>query len=169
MNKFLKIMYWLIFVFYAALLVDTVFLARGELRSVNLVPFRMILDNINFDNGARTQLVGMNVWGNILMFIPAGIYAMVHSKSGSYFKGFVMILSFSVGIELIQYAFAIGATDIDDLILNGLGGAIGLAVFAAFRKIFKSREKVKNAIAVLSSIVGIPVFVLTLILVIVNY
>ena len=42
-----------------------------------------------------------------------------------------MIFAFSFAVEVIQYVFAIGATDITDVIMNTFGGFIGLAGYAA--------------------------------------
>lgn len=75
MKKFLKLAYWGILLFYIILLVDTVFISRGSLRSVNLIPFNSIKDFLMVDNGfGEIRVVDMNIWGNILMFVPAGIY-----------------------------------------------------------------------------------------------
>ena len=42
MKKLLNLAFWLVLLFYAYLLIDTVFISRDANRSVNLVPFQMI-------------------------------------------------------------------------------------------------------------------------------
>lgn len=168
MNIFLKGMYRFIFLVYLFLLVKTVFLGRPEFRSVNLIPFQTIKDNIMVDDGIRMHWVDISVWGNVLMFIPAGIYIMLFSNSSSKHKAFYKVLALTIFIELIQYTFAIGATDIDDVILNGLGGAIGIAIYGLIFKVFKEKDKVKKAIAILSILIGIPVLILAVLLNILN-
>lgn len=103
----------------------------------------------------------MNVWGNVLMFIPLGMYMMIHSKQGAILK--IMLCSFV--IEVIQYIFARGATDIDDFILNTLGGIIGIACAWLLSKCFNDVQK---AVAMLSIIIGLPVIALGVLLVIYN-
>lgn len=40
----------------------------------------------------------------------------------------------SLFIEVVQYVFALGATDVDDIILNLIGGFIGLIIFKIAEK-----------------------------------
>lgn len=169
MKKAMKIVYWIIMAFYIYLLIDTVFLSRDSLRSINLIPFSSIKEYIMVDNGfGNYRLVDMNIWGNVLMYLPLGIYLMVHVKNLSLTKSLLLIASSSVFIEIFQFIFAQGATDIDDVILNTLGGGIGIGIYKIFAKIFKTNEKIIIAITILSMIVGIPVMLLAMMLVIAN-
>ena len=51
----------------------------------------------------------------------------------------------SLGIELLQLPFYVRSTDVDDLILNTLGVAIGFGIRAAIRRFGKRRPE-NNAI-----------------------
>ncbi|WP_050613698.1 VanZ family protein [Bacillus testis] len=169
MKKGLGIIYWFILLFYLFLLIDIVFFSRDSLRSVNLVPFNSIKEYIMVDNGfGEYRLVDMNIWGNVLMFIPLGIYNLVYGKNLSLTKCVLLIIGASVFIESTQFIFARGATDIDDVFLNTLGGVIGIGIYKIFAKIFKTDEKIKMAMAILSMIVGIPILLLVIILGVVN-
>lgn len=169
MKKGLNFFYWLILIFYIFLLIDTVFVSRDSLRSINLIPFHSIKEFIMVDNGfGQYRLVDMNIWGNILMFVPAGIYIILHNKNKSIMKNLLLILFISLAIEVIQFIFALGATDIDDIILNVIGGFIGLLIYEVFNKIFKTEDKIKTAIAILSLVVGIPILALTILLIVAN-
>ncbi|WP_397538782.1 VanZ family protein [Rummeliibacillus pycnus] len=169
MKKFLNITYWAILFFYIFLLVDTVFISRDSIRSVNLIPFESIRNFIMVDNGiGGTRIIDMNIWGNILMFIPAGIYLILHNASKSITKNLFYIFLLSLFIEVVQYIFALGATDVDDIILNLAGGFIGLIIYKIAEKIFKDDIKIKNAISILSLLVGLPIFFLFIILLIAN-
>ena len=44
------------------------------MRSVNLIPFKTISQYTNVYDGIRYNLVDMNVWANILMFMPFGYW-----------------------------------------------------------------------------------------------
>lgn len=169
MKRILNISYWAILFFYLFLLVDTVFIGRDSIKSVNLIPFDSIRNFIMVDNGiGGTRIIDMNVWGNILMFIPAGIYLILHNTSKSIVKNLFFIFLLSLFIEVIQYIFALGATDIDDIILNLTGGFIGLTIYKIIHKIFREDKKIKNVISILSLIVGLPIFILFIILIIAN-
>ena len=65
--------------------------------------------------------------GNTAFFIPFGmlVFALCRSLPKTAAWGFAL----SLALEITQYAFALGRTDIDDLIFNTLGALIG-AVFA---------------------------------------
>ena len=59
----------------------------------------------------------------------------------------------SLGIEVLQFILAIGATDITDLLGNTLGGIIGIGVFYLFSKLFKNKtNKIINILALIVTI-----------------
>lgn len=154
MKKILNIAFWIVLFFYAYLLIETVFFARDARRSVNLVPFDMITD----------EGFTLNVWGNILMFIPLGLYAANFLKQFNFWKALGAVIGASLMIEVLQYILKRGVSDIDDLFLNTIGGLIGIFIYLIFKTMFKSKERVHSAISVLSLVIGIPVILLTAIL-----
>lgn len=158
MKKFLNIAYWIVLVFYTYLLIDTVFLARDARRSVNLVPFDMIIE----------QGFTLNVWGNILMFIPLGLYAVNFMKRFHFCRALGIVIGTSFGIEVLQYIFKRGASDIDDILLNTVGGFLGIVIYLLCKGLFKTNERVQTAISILSLVVGVPMFLLVAMLIIFN-
>ena len=67
-----------------------------------------------------------NVLLNVALFVPAGFLLPLLWKGlrkGS--RAIPVCLLLSLGIELLQLAFARGVCDVDDLIANTLGGALG--------------------------------------------
>ena len=158
MKRFFNIGYWIVLLFYSYLLIDTVFFARDARRSINLTPFDMIAE----------QGFTLNVWGNILMFIPLGLYFANFMKHFRFWKVLGAIIWTSLSIEVLQYILKRGASDIDDLLLNTIGGLIGIIIYLVFKAIFKSKERVHVAISTLSIVVGIPVILLVSILFVYN-
>ena len=158
MKKILNIGYWLVLLFYIYLLIDTVFLARDVRRSINLVPFDMIAE----------QGFSLNVYGNMLMFIPLGLYMANLKKPFRFWKVLGAIVGTSFAIEVLQYVFKRGASDIDDLLLNTAGGLIGILIYYVFKLVFKSKERIHTAISVLSLVVGIPVVILATLIYLAN-
>lgn len=102
------------------------------------------------------------------MFIPAGVYTIVHNRKKTMLSNMFYIFLLSFAIEVTQYALARGSADIDDIILNVLGGFIGIVIYKIFAKVFKSDMKIRAAIAVISLIVGIPIVGLAMLLTIAN-
>jgi glycopeptide antibiotics resistance protein len=88
-----------------------------QTRSLNLIPFAY---------SRNSEMIA-----NIVAFIPFGVILGVTFKELSFRFKFALIFTFSLAVVVIQYALAIGATDITDLIMNTLGGSIGLAGYAA--------------------------------------
>ncbi|MED3549643.1 VanZ family protein [Cytobacillus praedii] len=160
-------LFWAMLIFYLFLLIDLLFLSRGEYRSINLIPFETIRSYIRVDDGIRTKWVDVNVWGNVLMFVPAGIYLMIFKERA--IKSFIVICSLSLGAEIIQYIFAIGASDIDDLILNSLGGLIGILIYLVLERILKNGHRVRKLITVASALVGVPVLFISILVSIANW
>jgi len=71
-----------------------------------------------------------NLYGNIMWFIPMGVFIPALTKRH---LGFVQVVFFgaliSVSIETMQFILNTGVTDIDDVIFNTLGAAVGYLLF----------------------------------------
>ncbi len=95
---------------------------------VNLIPFVNLFD---YDN-KRDLLV--NVIGNTAMFIPSGIVLpIIYKKLNTFWKVIAAGAMISLCIEVIQLPFSVRASDVDDLILDVLGVAIGYGIYAAVK------------------------------------
>ena len=53
-------------------------------------------------------------------------------------RGIAAVAAVSLGFEVLQFAFAMGASDVTDLIANTAGGALGLGLYALARRAFRS-------------------------------
>ena len=128
-------------------------------RSINIIPFMgSVIVNGKIDVS--------EIINNILVFIPVGIYVCMLKKDWSILKKISVGFFISLGIEVLQFVLAIGATDITDLIGNTLGGIIGIGVFYLFSKVFKN--KTNKIINILASIATILLIALISILVLAN-
>lgn len=88
-----RFFYYAMMLCYGGLVIETVFLSRDHYRNVNLQPFDMIHAQGTLD---------INVWGNVLLFIPLGIYLMIHYKQVALWG----VMLASLCIEIFQYIFA---------------------------------------------------------------
>ncbi len=88
-------------------------------RSLNLTPFA--------SNPGEMIL-------NCIFFIPFGLLLSINFKKTGTLTKLAFISLFSLAAELIQYIFAIGATDITDLITNTFGGFLGLTLYGLGNK-----------------------------------
>ena len=97
--------------------------------NTNLVPFARLRDYYF----RADQLV--NVVGNIAMFIPSGIVLpIVYKRLDCFWKVVGTGALMSLGIEILQLPFFTRTTDIDDLIFNTAGVAIGYGIYALVRR-----------------------------------
>ena len=95
---------------------------------VNLIP----LVNL-FDYDSARDIV-WNVGGNMALFIPTGMILPVVYKNLNSFGKVVSVGAFiSLCTEIFQLPFASRASDIDDLILNTLGVAVGYGFYVLIR------------------------------------
>ena len=128
-------------------------------RSINIIPFMgSVIVNGKIDTS--------EIINNIIVFIPVGIYVCMLKKDWSILKKISVGFFISLGIEVLQFVLAIGATDITDLIGNTFGGIIGIGVFYLFSKVFKN--KTNKIINILASIATILLIALISILVLAN-
>ena len=97
---------------------------------VNLVPFALLFD---YDN--MRDMV-WNTVGNMAMMIPSGIVLpIVYKELDSFWKVVGAGALLSLCIEILQLPFASRATDVDDLILNVLGVAVGYGIYSAMKRL----------------------------------
>ncbi len=103
-----------------------------EYHALNLIPFRFLTES--WGMGVKQQI--SQCVGNILMFVPLGfVLPIAVKKTRNFATTTFCLMGFSLGIEFIQY-FIGRISDIDDLLLNTLGGMIGYALFYVFSKKF---------------------------------
>jgi len=115
-------------------------------RVINLIPFKGSFD----ENG---NLVLSEVIQNVLIFIPFGIYLCMLKDEWPFIKKTYAVIGLTLIFELIQFIFAMGRTDITDVLGNTLGGITGIGIYVLFRKIFKSNAfKIANTLALLVTV-----------------
>ena len=117
--------------------------------SNNFIPFKEILRyNIT------SRLFIKNVLGNMIMFLPFGFFTSYYLKSEEKLLPLLLTVIASISIELVQ--LAIGRVfDVDDIILNIVGGLLGYYIYAILREVgerlpnFLKNELFLNILSVL--------------------
>jgi glycopeptide antibiotics resistance protein len=117
-------------------------------RSVNVVPF-------STSSGSRSEMIE-----NVLVFIPFGVLLGVNCKRLQLWRKLLIVFVFSFSAEAIQYIFAIGASDITDVITNTLGGLLGLMAYDLGRR--RIRQESLDRLIVAGSTALLAVFLLLL-------
>jgi glycopeptide antibiotics resistance protein len=98
----------------------------------NFTPLKTISDTVLSPSSHEV----INLVGNILAFMPYGIFLLLlfKSKPISLIGVFIQSLGMSLLLECLQVFFSIGNFDVDDLILNTSGGLLGYCFFRLYSK-----------------------------------
>ena len=97
--------------------------------SNNFIPFHEIL-RYNITN----RLFWKNVIGNMLMFLPFGFFISYYIDADDLRLPLILTAIASLAIETVQ--MCIGRVfDVDDILLNLIGGFCGFLIFHVFHKI----------------------------------
>lgn len=126
-------------------------------RSINLIPFYSIGGFLFSSSDTVRSFSFGNVVGNIMIFAPIGAYLALFKKDKKTLTNLLFVFIASLLTETIQGLFAIGTADIDDIILNCLGGLAGILGYKLLVLVFKGEERARTVVTVLSVIVGLPV------------
>jgi glycopeptide antibiotics resistance protein len=156
----IKIICWIIFVFFILLLTKNILFKKGShyyrnyfrheyshysikeaWKKANTKPFSTI--NL-FYNSRRlnTEYKMNNLLGNLVGFIPFGfLLPLLLPWFRHGFKVLVAGFLLSLGYETAQLLFDLGVFDVDDLILNTAGSVTGYIIFFMAGLFFRSSKK----------------------------
>lgn len=95
----------------------------ARLRAGNLVPFNEISRTFY----TMTDHGFTNLIGNIVIFIPLGLLlsTMAGERAMRLLNVFWISFGLSLSLESMQVVWTIGTFDVDDILLNTLGGLLG--------------------------------------------
>ena len=129
LGKILLVLY-IIFVFYF-LLISEIYGRTGEMQEYhyNLVLFQEIKRFWNYREQLGIFATATNLLGNVLIFLPFGFFMAMASKYRSFLSTLIYSFALSLTIELSQLFMKVGCFDVDDLLLNTIGGILGFITF----------------------------------------
>jgi glycopeptide antibiotics resistance protein len=94
---------------------------------------------------------------NLLLFVPFGfLFSSLAAKK--LLRRFFAVISASAFLEIAQYILAVGRSDITDILLNALGGVIGIAAYYMLTKLFGKHSR-KAALIACASIAVFEIYV----------
>ena len=126
-------------------------------RSLNLIPF------LGFSRGNGKEIIE-----NFIIFIPFGLLLSVDLKRLSFWRKLAIMFIVSLAVETLQFVFAIGTTDITDVITNTFGGFIGLVLYDVCHK-YVDEDKLDRFIVVAAASVLILLLLLRIFVLRVRY
>ena len=125
-----------LFLLYVVFLIYFLFLAEwygrtgiSEEYRYNLELFREIKRFIIYREQLGAFAVFANLAGNILIFVPYGFFISVASRERGFFKTLFFSMGLRLCVEIIQLFTRVGSFDVDDILLNTIGGVFGYIIF----------------------------------------
>ena len=123
-----------------------------SMRGINLIPFF-------YDQETSAHL--KEVLYNIIVFVPLGVYIQIFKKDWKTVTKCTVVFLISFIFEVVQFIFAIGASDVTDLIGNTFGGIVGILFCIIMKKIApKKFVSIINVFGLLIEIMAIGLLVL---------
>ena len=115
---------------------------RPDCYFLNLRPFMWMKETYIMGTKKMAEQLILNIG----MFVPYGLLLpMAVQKTRKLWKAMIVVLCTTLAIETIQY-FMGRSADIDDVIMNALGGLLGYGIFGLLRRVFSTRTWWKNMI-----------------------
>ena len=151
---------WLLLICYLIGLVYFTFFAEALGRRIapneavarfNLVPFREIRRFWRYREQLGLSAFLLNVFGNAAVFVPCGFLLPAVSRRCRNWLGVCLVVfCISFLIECTQLAFRVGSFDIDDLMLNTLGGMLGFGLnrLIQMRRLKRKREAARRKVRI---------------------
>jgi len=135
-----------LFILYIILLAYFLFFSERYGRTIasneyryNLTVLKEVRRFITYRELIGFESFVVNIFGNIFAFAPFGFMLPIISNQNRKFWNVTFLsLEFSLTVELIQLLFKVGIFDVDDIIMNTIGGMIGYLCFFIAFKIYKS-------------------------------
>jgi len=102
----------------------------------NIIPFKNTIGYITGSDRFNLDIIINNTLGNILIFLPLGIFLpLIFKKYSRITKVMVASIVISFSIEVLQIVLQVGRFDIDDVILNTIGGILGFLLLKIIKNV----------------------------------
>ena len=95
----------------------------------NLVLFREIKRFWKYREQLGMFAMFTNLFGNVLIFMPFGFFMPVACRNKRFFSALCYSFGLSLCVETFQLVAKVGSFDVDDLLLNTVGGAAGYILY----------------------------------------
>lgn len=135
----------ILFAFYGIVMLYLLFFQRsGGLSEINIVPFKTIgefwavMRQTFGSEGTEYLFMSsfINLAGNVVMFIPLGFFPpFIWKAFRGFFPDMALCAAVIIVVELMQFVTGLGCADVDDLILNIFGAAMGWLIFFSLKKV----------------------------------
>ncbi len=106
--------------------------SKQHIEMCNFIPFHTIITYFQrlAEHTINTNIVVTNLLVNLILFVPMGMAMPIlfGRKFDEFWKFLIFIIIVTILVEVVQFITFLGSTDIDDVILNVIGGVIGYGI-----------------------------------------
>ena len=110
----------------------------------NLVLFKEIKRFWTYRAQLGMRAVVHNLLGNVAVFVPFGFFMPMASKYRSFLTTAFYGFGISFCVEVFQLITKVGSFDVDDLLLNTIGGILGYILFVICNTVRRRHAKRKR-------------------------
>ncbi|WJQ82721.1 VanZ family protein [Brevibacillus brevis] len=104
--------------------------------------FHTLVDYVYRYDKYNVDILVFNLAGNVILFVPLGLLVpLLFLRFQNIHRVFFLTLFVSLIIETLQLLLSLGSFDVDDLLLNVLGGLIGYGMFRLGTALIYRRRK----------------------------
>lgn len=111
---------------------STVFFRNSGKLQYDFIPF---WSYFSYFKGENDRLLAENIM-NVVAFVPVGVLVGAVFRAMSWKKLLVIGICLSVGIEVLQFVFRKGFSEVDDVMHNTVGCLIGYGIYCLLRRDF---------------------------------
>ena len=145
----------ILFFIYLVLLIFLLFFSerygRGGTQEYryNVVLFAEIKRFFKYRSLISTESFLLNMFGNVIGFMPFGFFLPMLMRKHSFFRILCLSFELTLAVEVTQLLFKVGIFDVDDLLLNTIGGVLGYICYRILRGLLhvcykRKRVKIKH-------------------------
>lgn len=128
---------------------STFFSAEVWKLNTNIIPFHNTYTYLMGSQHFNLNIILYNTIGNILIFVPLGIFfSFLFSRFRTFSKVMMIGFTITVSIELLQFFLQLGQFDIDDILLNTIGALLGYFVYISISKVWSTLQAAKKKEAI---------------------
>jgi glycopeptide antibiotics resistance protein len=136
---------WLLFYLYIILLSYFLFFSEHYGRGYtvegyrsNLEFFKEIKRFIQYREQLGFESFAVNILGNVLAFAPFGfLLPQLNKRYRKFLRTTFLSMMFSLTVETLQLVFRVGIFDVDDILMNTIGGIFGYIFFVICHRIYR--------------------------------
>ncbi|WP_368756589.1 VanZ family protein [Enterococcus avium] len=102
------------------------------------------------------------------MIDSLGVLLGISAKGLPFMKKLAFLFLFSLFIEGMQFVLGIGATDVTDILMNFIGGFLGICIYQGLRRIVPETKLDDKRLIAIGTVMGVLCLGMVLFIIFIN-